>query len=197
MSRQKRQKPYNPALAEYQRQQAAEEDARKRDRKSRDYNRGVARHVAPIEVADPDSKDSLERIIVMRSTRGDPLGDQHARKTISESQYQAGRAFQQDFETAENGPRAIDPAKEYVDGGTLPEPISEPRMKAVARLNRIEAALGIEGSAIVHQILVFGWTMRAIAGARGLYGRSWDDYFGKRFRCALDTMAVIYGLAMR
>jgi hypothetical protein len=70
-------------------------------------------------------------------------------------------------------------------------------MRSVARLNKIEAALGIEGSAIVHQVLVFGWTMRAIAGARGLNGRSWDDYFGKRFRCALDTMAVIYGLAMR
>jgi len=197
MTRPKRQNPYNPALAEYQRQQAVEEDARKRDRKSRDYSRGVARHVAPIEVADPDSKDSLERIVVMRSTRDDPLGDQHARKTISEAQYQAGRMFQQDFELAENGPRAIDPGKEYVDGGALPELITEARMRIVARLNKIEAALGIEGSAVVHQVLVFGWTMRAIAGSRGLTGRSWEDYFGKRFRSSLDTMAVIYGLAMR
>jgi hypothetical protein len=183
MSRQKRQRPYDPAAAKIH------------DRRATEFNRGIGAHVAPIEVDDPLERGA--RLVVMRSTRGDPLGDQHARKTISEAQYQAGRAFQQDFETAENGPRAIDPGKEYVDGGALPEPISELRMRSVARLNKIEAALGIEGSAIVHQVLVFGWTMRAIAGARGLYGRSWDDYFGKRFRCALDTMAVIYGLAMR
>jgi len=183
MTRQKRQKPYDPAAAKIH------------DRRAVTFNRGQTGHVAPIEVDDPLEHGA--RLVVMRSTRDDPLGDQHARKTISESQYQAGRAFQHDFETAENGPIAIDPGKEYVDGGALPEPISEARMAAVARLNRIEAALGIEGSAIVHQVLVFGWTMRAIAGARGLNGRSWDDYFGKRFRCALDTMAVIYGLAMR
>lgn len=182
MSRPKRQKPYDPAAAKIH------------DRRATDFNRGQTGHVAPIEVDDPMEHGA--KLVVMRSTRDDPLGDQHARKTISEAQYQAGRAFQQDFETAENGPRAIDPGKEYVDGGALPEPISELRMRSVARLNKIEAALGIEGSAIVHQVLVFGWTMRAIAGARGLNGRSWDDYFGKRFRCALDTMAVIYGLAM-
>jgi len=183
MSRQKRQKPYDPAAAKIH------------DRRTADFNRGQTGHVAPIEVDDPLERGA--RLVVMRSTRDDPLGRLHSHRQIDEAQYQAGRAFQQDFETAENGPRAIDPAKEYVDGGALPEPISELRMRSVARLNRIEAALGMEGSIIVHQILVFGWTMRAIAGARGLNGRSWDDYFGKRFRCALDTMAVIYGLAMR
>lgn len=183
MTRQKRRQPYDPAAAKIH------------DRRATEFNRGIGAHVAPIEVDDPLEHGA--RLVVMRSTRDDPLGDQHARKTISESQYQAGRAFQHDFETAENGPRAIDPGKEYVDGGALPEPISEARMAVVARLNKIEAALGIEGSAVMHQVLVFGWTMRAIAGSRGLTGRAWEDYFGKRFRCALDTMAVIYGLAMR
>lgn len=152
-------------------------------------------HVAPIEVDDPIEIGG--KLIVMRSTRDDPLGDLHARQHIDEAQYQAGRAFQHDFETAERGPRAIDPGKEAVDGGMMPEPITEAQRKAAVRLSQVHRALGQDGSALTHDVLVHCKTRSQVAVSRGLSGKQWEDYYGRRFRECLDTMAVIYGFAMR
>ena len=137
------------------------------------------------------------KLIVMRSTRDDPLGDMHARNMIDEAQYQAGRAFQNDFETAERGPRAVDPGKEYVDGGLAPEPISEAQRRAGRQLAVVYAQLGIDGSAIVHDVLVHCRTRKQVAQSRGLEGKSWEEYFGRRFRECLDCLALVYGFAMR
>jgi hypothetical protein len=155
--RRRKGKPYDPAAPKIH------------DRRATDTNRGIAGHMAPLEVDDP--YEAGGKIISMRSTRNDPLGDHHARGTISESQYQAGRAFQQDFETAERGPRAIEP-REWVDGGQFPEPLTEGQRKAVQRLSTIHRRLGIEGSAIVHRVLVLNHTMKQVAAANNLSGRA-------------------------
>jgi hypothetical protein len=110
--------------------------------------------LSPIQVDDPMALDPGDKIVVMRNLRGDPLGAMHARRQIDDAQFQAGRSFQADFEAAERGPRAIDPGKEYVDGGELPEPISEGQRKAVMRLNRAERELGLDGAALTHDVLI-------------------------------------------
>jgi hypothetical protein len=105
------------------------------------------------------------------------------------------RAFQSDWEKAERGPRAVDPTREYVDGGQSREPITEGQRKAVLRLNRAERELGADGSALVHDVLVQGLTMEQIGQRRGLCTKRWSDYFSRRLRECLDRLALLYGFA--
>jgi hypothetical protein len=153
----------------------------------------VANHLTPKEVDDP--YEAGGKIIVMRSTRDDPLGYLHARHMIDEAQYQSGRAFQHDFETAERGPRAIDPSKEWVDGGLAPEPITEAQRRSAKQLAVVYRALGQDGSAIVHAVLVHNHTRKQVASSRGLIGERWEKYYGLRFQECLDCMALVYGFA--
>lgn len=135
------------------------------------------------------------KLIVMRSTRNDPLAGLHARRHIDEAQYHGGRAFQFDFETAERGPRAIDPSKEAVDGGLMPEPITEAQQKAALRLKRAFEELGLDGSALVHDVLIHGMNYRQVAEARGFYGERWEKYFGMNFQQHLHRLSFLYGFA--
>jgi len=163
------------------------------DRRSKDLPRNA--EVAAVEVDDPLALEPGEKIVTLRSIRNDPLGRLHSHRHIDEAQYQGGRAFQDDWEKAERGPRAVDPTREYVDGGQAREPITERQRKAVLRLNRAERELGADGSALVHEVLVFGMTMEQIGQRRGLRGQRWIDYFARRFRECLDRLALIYGFA--
>ena len=179
MPRAKRNKPYNPAKVH--------------DRRSRDLLRNA--DVAAVEVDDPLGLDPGDKIVTLRSLRNNPLGRMHSHHQIDEAQYQAGRAFQNDWEKAERGPQAVDPSREYVDGGQFREPITEGQRKAVLRLNRVERELGADGSALVHEILILGMTMEQIGQRRAVRGQRWLDYFARRLRECLDRLALIYGFA--
>src|ERR1700733_15837510 len=85
------------------------------DRRSTDLPRNA--EVAAIEVDDPLALEPGDRIVTLRSIRNDPLGRLHSRRQIDEAQYQSGRTFQDDWEKAERGPQAVDPTREYGDGG--------------------------------------------------------------------------------
>src|SRR5476651_2055958 len=84
------------------------------DRRSRDLPRNT--EVAAVEVDDPLALEPGEKIVALRSIRNDLLGRLHSHRQVDEAQYQGGRAFQDDWEKAERGPQAVDPAQEYVDG---------------------------------------------------------------------------------
>lgn len=178
MARTKRRQPYDPN--------------RVHDRRTTDLLRNA--QVSPIEIDDPLELGG--KLIVMRSTRNDPLAALHARGSVDEAQYQGGRAFQKDFETAERGPRAIDPSKEAVDGGLMPEPITEGQWKAGSQLKVVFEKLGMDGSALVHDVLIHGMTYRQVSNSRGLVGERWERYFGMRFGECLNCLAVVYGFAM-
>src|ERR1700691_6361614 len=179
MARAKRKRPHNPAKIH--------------DRQSRDLPRNA--EVAAIEVDDPLGLNPGDKIVTLRSIRNDPLARLHTHRQIDEAQYQSGRAFQEDWEKAERGPQAVDPSREYVDGGQFREPITEGQRKAELRLNRAERELGADGSALVHEVLILGMTMEQIVQRRGLSGQRWLDYFARRVRECLDRLAVIYGFA--
>ena len=179
MPRAKRKKPYVTA--------------RMHDRRSQDLPLNA--EVAAVEVDDPLALEPGERIVALRSIRNDPLGRMHSHRHIDEAQYQGGRAFQNDWEKAERGPRAVDPTREYVDGGQAREPITEGQRKAVLRLNRAQRELGADGSALVHEVLILGMTMEQIGQRRGLRTQRWNDYFARRFRECLDRLALMYGFA--
>jgi hypothetical protein len=167
--------------------------AKVHDRRSTDLPRNA--EVAAIEVDDPLGLEPGEKIVTLRSLRNDPLGRLHSHHQIDEAQYQGGRAFQDDWEKAERGPRAVDPTREYVDGGRAREPITERQRKAVLRLNRAERELGADGSALVHEVLILGMTMEQVGQRRGLLGQRWIDYFARRFKECLDRLGLLYGFA--
>jgi Domain of unknown function (DUF6456) len=179
VARAKRNKPHHPA--------------RIHDRRSKDLPRNA--EVAAVEVDDPLGLEPGEKIVTLRSIRNDPLARLHTHRQIDEAQYQGGRAFQSDWEKAERGPRAVDPTREYVDGGRPPEPITEGQRKAVLRLNRANRELGADGSALVHEVLVLGMTMEQVRQRRGLHTQRWSDYFARRLGECLDRLALIYGFA--
>ena len=163
------------------------------DRTAQDLPRNA--EVATVEIDDPLALEPGEKITVLRSIRNDPLARLHSHHQIDEAQYRGGRAFQDDWEKAERGPRAVDPTREYVDGGRAREPITERQRRAVLRLNRIEHELGADGIVLVHEVLVLGLTMEQIGLRRGLRGRRWKDYFSRRFQECLDRLAQTYGFA--
>jgi hypothetical protein len=179
VARAKRNKPHNPA--------------RVHDRRSRDLPRNA--EVVAVEVDDPLALEPGEKIVTLRSIRNDPLGRMHSHRQVDEAQYHGGRAFQADWERAERGPQAVDPTREYVDGGRAREPITERQRKAVLRLNRAERELGADGSALVHEVLILGMTMEQVGQRRALRSQRWIDYFARRFRECLDRLAMIYGFA--
>ena len=183
MPRAKRNKPYDPAKAHN----------KAHDRRSRDLPRNA--EVAPVEVDDPLGLEPGDKIVTLRSIRNDPLARLHSHRQIDEAQYQGGRSFQDDWEKAERGPQAVDPSREYVDGGQFREPITERQRKAVLRLNRIERELGADGSVLAYEVLILGLTMEQIGERRGVRGQRWLDYFARRFRECLDRLALVYGFA--
>ena len=179
MPRAKRKKPYDPSTAH--------------DRRSQDLPRNA--EVATFEVDNPLALEPGEKIVALRSIRNDPLARLHTHHQIDEAQYQAGRAFQDDWEKAERGPQALDPTREYVDASPAREPITERQRKAVVRLGRVERELGADGAALVRDVLILGMTMEQISVHRALRGQRWMDYFAKRLRECLDRLALIYGFA--
>jgi hypothetical protein len=167
--------------------------AKVHDRRSTDLPRNA--EVAAVEVDDPLGLEPGDKIVTLRSLRNDPLGKLHSHRQIDEAQFQGGRAFQDDWEKAERGPQAVDPTREFVDGGRAREPITERQRKAVLRLNRAERELGADGSTLVHEILILGLTMEQVGQRRGLPSQRWIDYFARRFKECLDRLALIYGFA--
>ena len=163
------------------------------DRRAQDLPRNA--EVATVEIDNPLGLEPGEKIVAIRSIRNDPLARLHSHRQIDEAQYRGGRAFQDDWEKAERGPRAVDLTREYVDGGQAREPITERQRRAVLRLNRIEHELGADGVVLVHEVLVLGLSMEQVGQRRGLRGQRWMDYFSKRFRECLDRLAQIYGFA--
>ncbi len=156
---------------------------------------GVKVIEAPMLVPDPYAEIPGGKIIVTRNLRDDPLGERHARGSIDEAQYRAGRDYQRDFEQAGGGARAIDFTREAVDGGAPIDPLPLARIRATERLKAAHLALGQDGSSIAQDVLVGGYSMALVAERRALYGKGWESYFGTRFRECLDCLAVVYNYA--
>src|ERR1700754_5005303 len=163
MVRRKRRKAHDPSKAY--------------DRRAQDLPLNA--EVAPVEVDDPLGLEPGEKIIALRSTRGDPLAKLHTHHQIDEAQYRGGRAFQNDWERAERGPQAVGTTRAYVDGTGTREPVTESQRQAVLRLNRIERELGTDGAALVHDVLVLGLTMDQIGQRRAVPFQRWCGYFAR------------------
>ena len=148
--------------------------------------------VAVDEVDDPWTPG--DKIVVLRSTRNDPLADMKAKSQIDQCDYIAGRHWQAAYENAEIGHvRAIDPGKEAVDGGRLPEVLTDQQRRAVQDLKAARGALGAEGNALVVDVLAKGWSIMQASVERGRTSERDRRYIGDRFRECLKTLAIRFG----
>jgi hypothetical protein len=150
--------------------------------------------VVPVEVADPYEIGA--KLLVMRSLRDDPLARMLARAQIDEAQFAAGRLWQRHHENSEiGGVSAIDPQREAVDGGRIPEPITDRQIKAIQKLTEADRELGREGAAIVRMILGNRYGIAQVASIHGDGTEREIWYIGRRFRASLDILAKLWGLA--
>lgn len=161
------------------------------DRRSQDLP--INSVVAPLIVDDPEG----DKIVVLRSLRDDPIGAMHARGQVDEAQYAAARHWQRCYEAVEiSGAQAIDTTKEAVDGGRMPEMLTDQYSKAYRDLVIAGKKLGLEGEAIVRDVLGRGMPLLHAAAARKLTTERELIYFGGRFRECLNTLALVFGYAM-
>jgi hypothetical protein len=93
--------------------------------------------------------------------------------------------------------RAIDPTREAVDGGSLPEMLTDTQRSAVRDLKAGCEALGQEGHQLICDVLGRGMSITQAAGNRGLQSETDRKYAGKRFRECLSTLAIRFGYANR
>lgn len=139
-----------------------------------------------------DPYEAGSKISVERQLRADPLARLHSHHQIDDAQFAAGRAYQRDREVAERGAKAIDPSKEAVDGGLMPEALTDRQIKARKRLIKIERDLGRRLMSVLEAVLIEGQTIEQLAQSRV---QSVLKLHGGLFRVALNELAVVYCLS--
>ena len=173
---------------------AGGQNAKIHDRLATDLVRNA--EVGTVTVDDPYEVGA--KIVAFRSLRDDTLAYMHQHKQIDDAQLRGGRDWQRDCELSEvGGARAIDPTKEAVDGGGFAySGITDAQSRALASLARASRMLGMEGEAIVRDVLGSHLTVAQAAIKRGLVSEREVHYLGRRLRECLDTLALVYGYAM-
>jgi hypothetical protein len=173
---------------------AGGQNAKIHDRRATDLL--VNAQVGTIQVEDPYEPGG--KIVAFRSLRDDTLATLHHHRQIDDAQLMGGRHWQKAHELSEvGGVGAIDPTKEAVDGGGHGFcGVTDAQSKAMATLARGALALGMEGEAIIRDVLGSHLSLTAAAIKRGLTSEREKTYLGTRFRECLETLAVTYGYAM-
>lgn len=170
----------------------AESEVAVHDRKATDLLRNA--QVVAVEVDNPYALEPGEKIVAFRSLRDDPLERLHSRGQIDDAQRDAGKAYRKDLELAEiGGARAIDPTKEAVDGGRLPEMYSAARSKATGRLKAAGAVMGLFAESIVRAVLEDNLFPGQVAAQRGFTSDLERRHYAWIVRKALEQLAVFYG----
>jgi len=164
------------------------------DRRSSDLVRNA--DVAPLEIDDPWAIEPGEKIVAFRSLRDDSLARMHANHLVDDAQYEAGRAWQADYEVIEiGGASAIDPTKEAVDGGKPPEMFTDRKRKAARNLALAAEQLGRLQEGILRDVLTRRMFPSDVAKTRGFTSERHVAHFAWLFRCSLDTLAEVYGFS--
>jgi len=162
------------------------------DRTTRDIPLNA--EIALATVSDPYS-DCGENITVTRSIKDDPLAGMLARDQIDKAQFEAGRLWQRYHEQAQVGTvRAIDPTKEAVDGGRIPEPITDRQIVAMRELRVAHKKLGSYDTRLIFMVLGDRMSLNDLADKWRMNTERERIYLGRRFRHALELLAGVWGL---
>lgn len=113
------------------------------------------------------------KITAARSLRSDPLAKLLERGTIDQECYDAGRAWQHIYESAEIGSvSSIDPAKEAVDGGRLREVLTDRQIRAMKAMRTIARRMTPAESTLLMAVLGEGMSLSTVARAYG-WSQTW------------------------
>jgi len=149
-----------------------------------------------IAIVDDPYSAAGEKIRVVRSIRHDPLADMLQRRLIDDALYLAGRKWQELAERCTIGAiRAIDPGKEAVDGGKLPEALTDSQIKAFRELNSAHKRLGEWGSALMRDLLENNMAMNKMAEKYGLITARQANFLSLRIRECLEDLAKLWAFA--
>lgn len=152
--------------------------------------------LVPVEVADPYEPGAM--LIAFKNAKADPLERLKQQQDIDEAQYQAGKAYERDLERAEIGNvKAIDPGKEAVDGGCMPEAVTEAQRRALVRLREAGRIMGMFAESVVRGVLQSNVSPSQLAIARGFATRREQLQYGWVFRRALEELTQVYGTATK
>lgn len=172
---------------------AAARQAKLHDRRAMDV---PINSVVALAVVDDPYGVPGEKIEVTRSIRDDMLGFLFSRKDIDEAQMAAGRRYQRYAERAQIGNvRAIDPTREAVDGGFIPESsLTDAQIAATRELTEAARVLGRRAETIIRRVILHGDRFRDIAAS----GREGDvSHIRRTFLDGLEELAVFWGMASR
>lgn len=142
-----------------------------------------------------------EKIVVLRSTKYDPLGWMHSNGHVDESEYRAGRQWQLITELADlGGVGSIDTTKEAVSGGAFPDALTDGQQTAIQQLRLAKAALiksvpedrnrGELRILLLDGALIDNQPIRGLAVKFGIERHR----LGREFTAALRLLAVEFGL---
>lgn len=149
--------------------------------------------VAVAIVPDPYSTIG-EKIQVVRSVRHDPLADMLSRGVIDQALYLAGRKWQSLHERSTIGSiGAIDPTKEAVDGGKMPEPLTDSQINAFKKLDVAKKMLGLGGSKLMISLLEDHKSMAQIGALYGCDTARKMNFLSLRVRECLQDLGKLWG----
>lgn len=147
-----------------------------------------------------DPMEPGRRYAAVVNVRESSIDHMASRGRINTSQSEAGQRFRKLWEMAAVGrQQAMDPGKEFVDGGGLVDPISDDLVKAAAELSRVLAATGPVGSKLLISIVGEGKRIEDVASewarAGGVVtGRRAEGYTTGRMIEALDDLVRLWKL---
>lgn len=149
-------------------------------------------------VADPLEPGA--RLTAAVNVRESAIDHMASRGRINTAQEAAGQRFRKLWELAAVGrSQAVDPAKEYVDGGGIIDPISDDLVKASIELNRVMQVAGQMGGRLLIAIVGEGKRIEEVAQnwskAGGIVrGDRAEGYVVGRMIEALDELVRHWGL---
>lgn len=144
----------------------------------------------------PDPWEPGARLSVPCNKRESPIEHMAARKRISAAQKDAADRYRALYECAQLGPlRAMDLAKERLDGGGAGDAFSDRVMEAARKLALANRCLGRVAAALAINIIGEGVTIAAMAGRyRHLTPQLAQGYVSGRLLEALDQLVEHWGM---
>lgn len=131
------------------------------------------------------------------STRDDPLWGMLNRRQIKQSQFAAGRRWQEYRGDAEGlgSLRGLDTTREPVDGsGKYPEPLTDRQRTAQFSINDAKVCLGSFGSWLLEKVLWERRPIKEIAEDLGWVRQHDAEFMGRYFRLCLEQLARLWRL---
>lgn len=152
-----------------------------------------------VEVDNPGyqigNPESIRKVQAVRSLRDNPLRRMHARKQITDDEYEAGRHCEAAYEDAGHRIAAQDPTREPVDGShALPDITTDRRNRAAKLIGRIIGVIGKDGERMLRDVLAERKFLAQVAQERGDASERGERFYARLFRTYLGAVAVEFGL---